>query len=211
VKNPRGGGEKRRERMIRSDEMPSFYRAVHALRNTRDRDLIMLLLFTGLRFTEAAGMRWEDVDFPQRAIRLPAARTKARRRLDLPMTTQVRDLLVARRAVGIEGDFVFPAMMRTAETGHAVALVRSFNAIAKTCGFRVSPHDLRRGYATISEGCDISWSALIALLNHAAPAGVTGGYVRVTLDRLREPAQRVADKIAELSDVTQPEGVTKLA
>ena len=39
-----------------------------------------------MRRGEAAALRWDDVDFGLRVIRLPAARTKAGRKLDLPMT-----------------------------------------------------------------------------------------------------------------------------
>ena len=79
-----------------------------ALPNPVARDYLLLLLFTGLRRTEAATLRWGDVDFVERVIRLPAARTKAGRKLDLPMTDIVRDLLVARRAIGKE-EYVFPS------------------------------------------------------------------------------------------------------
>jgi hypothetical protein len=50
-----------------------------------------------------------------------------------------------------------------------------------------------------------------ALLNHALPRDVTSGYIRLTTDRLRELAQRAADRIEELCGVKAPEGVTKLA
>lgn len=200
----------RRERLVRSEDLPGFYKAVLALGNPRDRDLILLLLYTGLRFSEAASMQWADLDFPQRVIRISAIRTKARRRLDLPMTSQVRDLLVARRAIGIEGTFVFPSVKRWAATGHANDLSHAFYEIARTSGLRLSPHDLRRTWATIAESCDIAWGAMVALLNHAAPAGVSGGYVLLSAERLREPAQRVADRIAELCGVETPDGVARL-
>ena len=210
IKKQDGSIIKRRERMLRSEEMPVFYNAVMALESRRDRDLILLLLFSGLRFTEAASLRWEDIDFPLRAIRLPAARVKARRKLDLPMTSQLRDLLVERQALGREGPFVFPAVPRKTTTGHVADLSHPFYVIERACGVYVSPHDLRRTWSTVAEATDISWSALQALLNHAAPAGVTGGYTQMALSRLQAPAQVVADRIAELCGVVQPEGVTKL-
>ena len=46
----------RRERMVRADELPAFYRAVVALPNPIGRDLITLMLFTGLRKSEAASL-----------------------------------------------------------------------------------------------------------------------------------------------------------
>jgi integrase len=203
------GGDKRRERMLRSEEMPAFFAAVRALDNPRDRDLIRLLLWTGLRFGEASSLRWADIDLPQRAIRIPAAATKPRRRLDLPMTTPVRALLIARRAVGLEGQYVFPAIRRTNSAAHVTDLTGAFDRIAETCGVRVSPHDLRRGWATVAADCNISGLALKAMLNHALPADVSAGYVRLTIDQLREPAQRVADRISELCGVEAPEGVVQ--
>src|SRR6516164_6981813 len=78
-----------RERMVRSDEMPAFYRAVMELKSAIGRDYILLLLFTGLRRHEAASLRWSDVDLQARIIRIPAANTKSGRRLDLPMSGTV--------------------------------------------------------------------------------------------------------------------------
>jgi hypothetical protein len=40
--------------------------------------------------------------------------------------------------------------------------------------------------------------ALRALVNHALGGDVTSGYVIMSLERLREPAQRVANRLKEL-------------
>jgi integrase len=97
---------------------------VDALGSRASRDYLLLLLFTGLRRNEAAAPRWEEVDFASRVIRLPAVRTKAGRKLDLPMTTFVRDLLVARRSAGVEGPFVFAGRGRSGHVHHTRRGVR---------------------------------------------------------------------------------------
>src|SRR4051812_16965952 len=107
--------ERKRERLVRAEEMPRFYQAVLGLPNPVARDYLLLLLFTGLRRREAAALKWEHVDFAHRVIRLPAANTKAGRKLDLPMTDVVHDLLQARQAVGRDGPSVFPA---ESKSGH---------------------------------------------------------------------------------------------
>jgi hypothetical protein len=74
--------------------------------------------------------------------------------------------------------------------------------IAKTCGFYVSCHDLRRTFVTVAESCDISPIALKALVNHTlGNSDVTSGYIQITVERLREPAQRVADRFKVLCQI----------
>lgn len=194
----------RRERMVRADDLPKFYAAVEALPNTIARDYLKLLLFTGLRRTEAATLRWGDIDFAQRVIRLPASRTKAGRKLDLPMTDVVRDMLVARRSLGKDGDFVFPS---DSKNGHIAEPKFPLTEVAIACGVRVSAHDLRRTFITIAESADISPLALKALVNHSLGNDVTAGYVQMTAERLREPAQRVADRLKILCGIAPREGV----
>jgi integrase len=197
----------RRERMVRPDQLPAFYAAVDALPSRTAVDYIKLLLFTGLRRNEAAALLWEEIDFAERVIRLPAKRTKARRKLDLPMSDFVRNMLVARRALGRDGPFVFPADSRS---GHLTEPKFPLAQVARDTGIAISAHDLRRTYTTVAEGTDISPLALKALVNHSLGNDVTSGYVIATVDRLREPAQRVADRLKALCGIgTIEEGSVK--
>jgi integrase len=159
-------------------------------------------LFTGLRRTEAATLTWDDVDFTSKVIRVPAQRTKANRQLDLPMTDVVHAMLVARRALG-RGKHVFPA---NGAHGHLVSPKQHFRIIAAATGIRVSAHDLRRTFITVAESCDIPVLALKALVNHELGGGVTAGYIIMNVERLRAPAQRVADKLKELCGVVEAAG-----
>ena len=196
----------RRERLVRADDLPNFYRAVLALPNPVHRDYLLLLLFTGLRRTEAATLTWAHVDFGHRVIRIPANRTKAGRKLDLPMSDMVHDLLVARRGLGRD-KFVFPSVSKS---GHVEEPKFPLRLVAKACGVEVSAHDLRRTFVTIAESADISPLALKALVNHALGSDVTSGYVMMTTERLREPAQKVTDKMKELCGIAPPEGAVTL-
>jgi site-specific recombinase XerD len=192
--------EKRRERWVKPDQLPVFYRAVDGLDNRVFADLIKLMLFTGLRRSEACALRWDpNIDFTSRVIRIPAAETKPGTPLDLPMTSFVYELLVARRAIGNAG-WVFPS-----HQGHIKEPRDHFDKIAASCGVKVSSHDLRRTFATIAESTDISGLALKALLNHTlGNSDVTSGYVRMTVERLREPAERVSRRLVELCEIATP-------
>lgn len=191
-----------RERLIRGDELPGFYAAVMALPNPVQRDYVLFQLFTGMRREEAAGLRWADVDLAGKIIRVPRATTKAGRKLDLPMSSFVWRLLVARRAIG--GEFVFPADSRS---GHIAEPKYPLGLVAETTGIKVSVHDLRRTFSTVAESSDISAMALKALVNHSlGRKDVTANYVQMTVDRLREPAQKICNKMLELCAIKAPDG-----
>jgi integrase len=190
---------RRRERIVRADDLPAFYRAVVGLASPVARDYLLLLLFTGMRKSEAAGLTWSNIDFVERVIRVPAERTKAGRKLDLPMTDFVRDLLVARRTVE-RAEHVFPARTRAGRIDSKHQLKK----VAAACGVEVSAHDLRRTFITIAEGCDVSPIALKALVNHAVGADVTSGYVVMNAERLRAPAQLICDRMKALCGVAPP-------
>lgn len=184
--------EPRRIGVVRTEDLPRFYQAVKALKNEVSRDFILVLLFSGLRKTECATLKWSDVDFGERVIRLQASATKAGRRLDLPMSDVTRDILVARRALGDTG-FIFPGAGVTGRLWDP-----GLAAVTKATGIKVTAHDLRRTYASIAEGTGISFVELKALLNHALPGDITSSYVIVSPQRLKEAAQTVADKIKSL-------------
>lgn len=195
--------ERRRDRIVRASQLPAFYRAICALENATQRDYLLLLLFTGLRRTEAASLTWADIDFDEGIIRLRATKTKSGRRLDLPMPDYVRELLTARRAIGVEeGDWVFAA---TSKSGHIAEPRAALDVIADKTGIRVSPHDLRRGFITAAESLDLSAYALKGLVNHSlGGSDVTGGYVIASAERLRAPMQRVTDRLKVLCQIDRP-------
>jgi len=187
----------RRERMVRADDLPRFYAAVKALPSKTASDYLLLLLFTGMRKTEAGSLTFGDVDFAQKVIRVRAIRTKSKRKLDLPMSDVVFDLMVARRAIGHE-EYVFPS-----RGGFMTDTGFPLDQVAAATGIRVSAHDLRRTYITVAESCDISPYALKGLINHSAGNDTTAGYIGLGVERLRVAAQRVADRMKELCGVDE--------
>jgi integrase len=173
----------RRTRMVPFADLPKFYQAVGNLSNAVWRDYLLLLLFTGLRRREAATLTWNDIDLPGRAIRIPGIRTKSGTKLDLPMSSAVHDLLVARRRES-HSQYVFEA---DSHSGHLEEPKFALRQVAEASG--------------IAESADISPLALKALVNHTLGNDVTAGYVQMTVERLRQPAQRVTDKMLELCGV----------
>jgi hypothetical protein len=53
----------------------------------------------------------------------------------------------------------------------------------------------------VADDCEISWTTIKALVNHTLGKGVTEGYINKKVKTLREPAQKIADKLKELCGI----------
>ena len=113
------------------------------------------------------------------------------------MSDLVCGLLQQRRAVGDAG-WVFPANSRS---GHIEEPRHYLEQVAAATGIVVSVHDLRRTFVSVAESTEMSVFALKALVNHSLNGDVTAGYVQHSVERLRVPAQRVADELRRLCGI----------
>ncbi|MBK7362156.1 MAG: tyrosine-type recombinase/integrase [Micavibrio sp.] len=104
--------EKRRRTYIKPHDLKDWWRAVHALENDTYRDFLLLLLFTGLRRSEAQRLRWSDIDFKEKSLLIPD--TKNGDSLTLPLSTFLSALLEARRLRYGNYEYVFPGPGSTA-------------------------------------------------------------------------------------------------
>jgi integrase len=187
------------KRRVPEDKLAEFYTALRQLPHPVQRDYLTFLLFTGMRRTEAAKLKWSDIDLGKRMIHMPAENTKTNNAFDLPMSDVVHDLLVARRALGNSGH-VFPGK---SEGRYIIGTTAPLRAVAKATGVQVSAHDLRRTYADVAEVADVSWLAMKALLNHSIKGDVTAKhYPELKENRFRKQVQKVADQIKSLCGIT---------
>jgi integrase len=190
--------ERRRRNVVPAHGLPKWWRAVHE-EEGYVRDFLIIALFTGMRRSEIARLRWEFIDFDGRTLRVPT--TKNGDPLELPLSSFLFELLLARRDSDPEGEWVFPGR---GESGHMVETKKFYARVTKTSGIRFTLHDLRRTFITIAESLDIPHYALKRLLNHRADGDVTGGYIVIDVERLRGPVERVAERILELADERGP-------
>ncbi|MBK3776190.1 tyrosine-type recombinase/integrase [Azospirillum brasilense] len=191
--------EKPRTDRVRFSHLAKFYKEVMGLPNPIHRDFLLFALFTGLRRENALSLRWSDVDFDERMIRLEAGRTKNGTALDLPMSDFVRDLLQVRRKAGNDGGWVFPA---NSKSGHLEEPRYALEVACTTTGIRITVHGLRRTFAAVAEESEISVLALKALINHSLGSDVTARhYVQLTPERLRKPMETVTNKMMALIGV----------
>ena len=118
------------------------------------------------------------------------------------MCDVIHDLLVARRRLG-DGVFVFPSYGKSGHLEHVGAAIK---VLRGKIGFEFSAHDLRRTYCTTPEALDISPYAIKSLVNHALGTSVTEAYIQMSVQRLRGPAQQVADRLKLLCGMAPPSG-----
>jgi integrase len=155
-------------------------------------DLLVLLLFTGLRRMEALTLTWDQVDLKDRTLSI--ANTKNHEPLVLPLSDVVHDLLTAREAAQGASRFVFPG---TGKRGHLVEPKREIEKVRDACGIKFLLHDLRRTFITTADSLELSVYAIKRLVNHKMHGDVTAGYIVSDLERLRDPMQRIADKLSQ--------------
>ena len=185
--------EERRRQWIEPHQLSAWYEAVMSLQNETARDYLRLLLFTGLRRSEAAGLRWEHVDLVGRTLKVPV--TKNHEPLVLPLSNFLFDLLRERQQ---ESPWVFPG---SGKSGHYQEPKKAVKEVIAASGVEFMPHDLRRTFITIAESLDIPAYALKRLANHKANGDVTAGYIVLSVDRLRRPMQQITDHIrAKIDD-----------
>jgi integrase len=180
----------RRRNFIKPHELADWYRAVQNLANTTARHYLLLLIFSGLRRQEAARLRWSDIDLKGRT--LTVSDTKNRRPHTLPLSQFLYAMLEERHCCAT-GEFVFPGEGRR---GHIISLKNSQRNVIETSGVSFTLHDLRRTFTTAAESLDIPGYALKRMLNHADGADVTAGYIVASVERLREPMEKVAEYLA---------------
>lgn len=197
--------KKRRTTFIKPEELPAWFNAVESYSNPKGRDYLLLLLYTGLRRNEAARLKWADIDFRNKTFTFTPEKKRGENPEDdlvtMPMSEQLYRVLLKRRAVGYENEYIFPGKHPSPFLTNPDNYKRDIIALS---GIKFCPHDLRRTFITIAESLDIPHYSLKALLNHSMGNDVTGGYIQITPERLREPMQKIADKITELVTVSMP-------
>ncbi|MFN8554002.1 MAG: tyrosine-type recombinase/integrase [Candidatus Obscuribacterales bacterium] len=198
--NRRWYQERRRQTVVPDHKLPAWYQAVTKLSNQSIRDYLLLLLFTGLRRNEAATLRWEDIDFDSKVLRIRAEIAKNRQEHRLPLSGYLNILLQRRYEQRTESPFVFPGR---GETGHMIDSGDVIDGVGKNAGFRFMLHDLRRTFLTIAERLALSYVVLKKLANHSGRNDTTFGYVIVDVERLREPMQMITNEILRLCAVTE--------
>jgi len=157
-----------------ADQLKQVLKACHT---PRDKALIMLFVDSGVRRSELLALRWCDVDMSTGAVKVLKGKGNKYRVTFCGAKTR-RALLKYRRTT--EHDDQAPIFDLTL-SGLRSALVR----IGKRAGFHITPHMLRRTFATLALRSGMSIAHLSSMLGHAE-ISTTQIYLRLLVDDLRE-------------------------
>ena len=211
-----GGGtfhrKARRKISAPAEVLPCWRAGMEAkVNNPAIRDALWFGLYTGMRRDEVLTLRWERVDIDALTFRVEETKTGVP--LELPITSQLAAILERRRSAAAdlpEGvrEWVFPSP--TSATGHVQDPHHLYARIGKAGGAKFWFHGLRNSFITVAEReLMLPPSLTKRLVNHARPNDVTQGYAADwTIAQLREPAQKIADRIEALMNCPTTDAVT---
>jgi len=160
------------------EDLAEWRRTIDALHNPIHAVFYELLLFTGLRKTEALTLEWKNVH--EHRIHLPM--TKNGRSFDLPILQRHHEILAPVR--DLHRRWVFPSPR--GPEGRLNGPKR----------LQWSPHAHRRTFATAAMEAGVLEEVVGRLLNHT-PLSITGQrYVRPSLEALRPAMETVCSELS---------------
>jgi integrase len=184
--------EQARDRVLNDDEIRCLVLALDAIGGSYAA-CIKFLLYTGLRRTEAGGLRWSEV--ADGALSIPATRMKGKKTYIAPLSTQAMALIEAQPRIG---EFVF---------GRTAPVISHFFRVMPELRARMDGvphftlHDLRRSAASGMARIGVPVVVVEKILAHTSGtlAGVVGVYQRHSfLPEMATALQKWADHIEQL-------------
>ena len=192
-----------RDRVLTDAEIVKFWRATDAERKELFA-LLKLLLLTGCRLNEVAGMTRAELSDDGATWNIPGARTKNKRPHIVPLAPLAQKMV----GTGSEG-FVFTTTGQSPISGWS-KIKRRLDEAMKIPPWRL--HDLRRTAATGMAEIGIAPHIVEAALNHVsgAKAGVAGTYNRAAYaEEKRSALERWATHVQGLVS-ERPANVVKM-
>ena len=190
MKLDRPGKETERERALSADEIKTVWAAFDQL-GYPSGSLFKMLLLTGQRRSEVAGMKWSEIT--AEGWRLPSERSKGGKGHLVPLSSLAREILAD---VPELGEFVFRWHHDKPLSGWSKATDRLHKHVGPMEPWRL--HDLRRTFATHLRSIGVDRLVVSKLLNHAE-AGTTKIYDRWHADPEQAAAvERWGNRLREI-------------
>ena len=153
------------------------------------RDFLIFEMFSGLRRNEVLEMKWSDIDFQNYSFTLED--TKNNTSHSLPLNFKLDEVL-ERRKIDSNNPYIFQGLK---PNGHLHPPKRQLDRAKELVGVEFSNHGLRRTFETEAYRCNLNKYTLDKLINHTDSKDITGRYIVLEIDDLREPMDKIAESI----------------
>jgi integrase len=184
-----------RERVLTDAEIVKFWRATDELNEPFGR-VLKLLLLTGQRLNEIAGLRREEIVGDE--IHLPGSRTKNHRAHVVALSTMAQDLLAGAGRVP-ESPYVFTTTGTTPVSGWSKTKRRLDSLMPDVPPFRI--HDLRRTCVSGMARAGADLPVIERAVNHISGSfgGIVGVYQKHKFEHeVRAALQAWAELLARI-------------
>jgi integrase len=187
----------KRDRVLAKGELIAIWEAAHEMGYPYGH-IIKLLILTGQRREEVAGMRWDELDLTHNIWTIARDRNKSDREHSVPLSPQVMQII---KSIPQTNDtLVFPARGTDKQVSGFSKWKKKIDELSNTSGWTV--HDLRRTVATELAGLNVQPHVIERVLNHSNGilGGVAGIYNRFGYqDEMREALNLWADTVNEIT------------
>ncbi|HCG8094929.1 integrase domain-containing protein [Vibrio parahaemolyticus] len=171
---------------LKPDELPELMNAIaNASIKRTTRCLIEWQLHTMTRPSEAAGVKWDEVNLETRVWTIPAERMKKRREHRIPLTDEACCLLEVMRPISGSREFIFPSDRDPKKPCNS----QSANMALKRMGFanRLVSHGLRSLASTTLNEQGFESDLIESALAHVDDNQVRSAYNRTDYLERRIP------------------------
>lgn len=158
--------EKKGERFLSESEVRQFWIALDTSSMSPLRaNVFKLMLITGCRLEEIAGLQWSEIDYTDKTITLLSSRTKNKIAHIVPLSALAIEIL--RNTPKVHEVYVFPAQNNAEHMqidGFSQAISRLLSKVEIE---KFVPRDLRRTFKTLTGKAGITKDIRDRLQNHA--------------------------------------------
>ncbi|AZL16333.1 tyrosine-type recombinase/integrase [Rickettsiales endosymbiont of Stachyamoeba lipophora] len=184
--------EQKRDRWVSSEEMPNLIQAIEAETNLYARYAIWLYLLTGMRKSELLQVKWSDINFTRREIKLDD--TKAGRVHYIPLSQPAVELISNIPRID-NNPYLLPGHVKGK---HLINISKPWNRIRKNANLEnVRLHDLRRTVGSWLAQSGKSLHLIGKVLNHSNQR-TTAIYAHFARNDIEEALEEHGQKILKI-------------
>jgi integrase len=168
----------KRHDSLQKEQLPFWFSEIRKIQNPVISAYLQGLLITGARREELAALRWEEVDFRWKTIKLADKMEPFR---IIPLTPYLSELL---SALPRENEWVFSSS--TSASGHITEPSIAHRKACAAAGVSLSIHGLRRSFSSLSVWVEVPESISRQIMGHSPGDVHVGLYTFYPIGLLRQ-------------------------